>query len=70
MGLHDLNLDLGGQRCKGMREAEEAIVIIFNPALSAASRAAAQEHCDKIKQAPGALAFACNLFDGSSVPEV
>jgi len=54
----------------GMRETEEAIVVIFNPALPAATRAAAQEHCDKIKQAPGALAFACNLFDGSSVPEV
>ena len=53
-----------------LREVEGAIVVIFNPAIAAATRAAAQERCDRIKAAEGVLGFVCQLFEGSSVPEV
>jgi hypothetical protein len=52
------------------REVEEAIVILFNPAIPPATRAAAQQRCDSIKEASGALGFVCQLFEASSVSEV
>ena len=53
-----------------LREVEQAIAVIFTPGIDRATRTAAQERCDALKNAPGALESACQLFQASEVPEV